>query len=417
MPRPLAAFVAVISLCALATGCSSRVSEPVVGTYRAALQLPGGEAPFGMEVTKENGSVVLYLMNGTERTRIPNVAVADGELRAAFPGYENSLRATLQRKGMEGTVTLIKAGGVEQIIPFKATLNETYRFYADAITDNADVAGRWDVTFTSNDGEASKGVALLEQKHDHVTGTVMTPTGDHRFLEGQVRGNEVQLSTFAGGLAYLYKLKVGKDGALSGEYWQGLKGHEKVAAQRNDNAEIEQISTTMKSADNRLDFTFKDVDGKAVSLSDERFRGKVVVITLGGTWCPNCHDEAAFLVPFYKEYRDKGFEIIALMFERHGDFAKAAAAVRNYERDLQIDYPTLIAGVADDEDPEKKLPTLSGVYGYPTAIFLDRTGKVRKIHTGFTGPATGKHYDEYVVEFRALIDELLQEPAAVTPEA
>jgi len=296
-------------------------------------------------------------------------------------------------------------------------LNETYRFHADAVTDNVDVAGRWEVTFTSDDGEASKGVAVFEQKHDHVTGTVMTPTGDHRFLEGQVRGNEVQLSTFAGGLAYLYKLQVGKDGALSGEYWQGLKGHEKVAAQRNDNAEIEQITTTMKSADNRLDFTFKDVDGKDVSLSDERFRGKVVVITLGGTWCPNCHDEAAFLVPFYKEYRDKGFEIIALMFERHGDFTKAAAAVRNYERDLQIDYPTLIAGVADSEDPEKKLPSLSGVYGYPTAIFLDRTGKVRKIHTGFTGPATGKHYDEYVVEFRALIDELLQEPAAANPEA
>ena len=410
--RPLS-FFTVIALAAFAA-CSTRVSTPVVGSYRAVLELPGGAAPFGLDVAREDNATVLYLINGDERTRVSNVSVADSELHAVFPGYENSLRARLQREGMEGTVTLIKAGGVEQVIPFKAELNQNYRFYPHPITDNADVAGRWDVTFTDGDGKSSRAVAVFTQQHDRVTGTVMTPTGDHRFLDGQVHGEEVQLSTFAGGLAYLYKLRVTKGGLLKGEYWQGLKGHEKVSAQRNDNAQLEQIATTMKSDDARLDFTFKDVSGKPVSLSDERFRGKVVVVTIGGTWCPNCHDEAAFLVPFYKEYRDKGFEIIALMFERHGEFDKAAAAVRGYEHDLGINYPTLIAGIADDEDPEKKLPSLSGVFGYPTAIFLDKTGKVRKIHTGFTGPATGKHYDEYAEEFRTFVDALLQEPDVKT---
>ncbi|MFL6620529.1 MAG: TlpA disulfide reductase family protein [Povalibacter sp.] len=392
------------------TSCSSRVTEPSVGQYRAVLELPGGEAPFGLDVAREGTGFVLYLQNGDERTRVPEVTVEKGELRAKFPGYENSLRATLQRKRIEGAVTLIKAGGVEQVIPLKATLDENYRFYPKPSSDNADVAGRWAVTFTDNEGETSKAVAVLEQQHDRVTGTVMTPTGDHRFLDGQVRGDEVQLSTFAGGLAYLYKLKV-VNGELQGEYWQGLKGHEKVAAQRNPNAELVEIETTLKSPEQPLAFTFNDVDGHPVSLSDERFRGKVIVVTLGGTWCPNCHDEAAFLVPFYKEYREKGFEIIALMFERHGEFDKAAAAVRGYQHDLAIEFPVLIAGVADDEDPERKLPGLSGVYGYPTAIFLDKRGQIRKVHTGFTGPATGKHYEEYTVEFKSLVDELLQEPA------
>ena len=67
---------------------------------------------------------------------------------------------------------------------------------------------------------------------------------------------------------------------------------------------------------------------------------------------------------------------------------------------------------ADDEDPERKLPNLSGVYGYPTAIFVDRSGHIRKIHTGFSGPATGKHYEEQIAGFRALVDELLKENAA-----
>ena len=413
MPRCPSRFAGHTLLCLLLSAavvsCGSHVAEPTTGTYRAVLELPGGAAPFGLDVARENDQWILYLENGSERTRVPHVAVHEGNLSATFPGYENSLQAKIRRDALEGSVTLIKAGGVEQVIPFKATLNESWRFYPVSATDNADVSGRWEVTFTDDEGATSNGVAILEQQHDRVTGTVMTPTGDHRFLAGQMRGDELQLSTFAGGLAYLYKLRV-ENGLLRGEYWQGLKSHEKVAASRNDNADLEHIATTLKS--DRFDFTFNDVDGNPLSLSDERFRNKVVLVTLGGTWCPNCHDEAAFLTPFYQQHRDQGFEVIALMFERHGEFSKAAAAVRGYQRDLHIEYPTLIAGVADDEDPERKLPALSGVYGYPTSILIDRQGKIRDIHTGFSGPATGKHYEEYVQEFTRQVNELLQESAA-----
>jgi thiol-disulfide isomerase/thioredoxin len=389
--------------------CNSRVDAPPLGMYRAVLRLPGGDAPFGLEVAQEQQQYVLYLINGTERTRVSNVRVADGELLAAFPGYENSLRAKLHRQGLEGSVTLIKAGGKEQVIPFTATLGESYRFYPDAATDNADVAGTWEATFTNEKGETSKAILLLDQQHDRVTGTVMTPTGDHRFMDGQMRGDELQLSTFAGGLAYLYKLKVDGKGVLQGDYWQGLASHEKVTAQRNDAATLEGAAkqTTLRDSSQRFAFTFRDVDGNPVSLSDERFRGKVVLVTLGGTWCPNCHDEAQFLAPFYREHREQGFEIIALMFERHGEFAKAARAVRGYRTDLGIEFPTLIAGLSETDEASKALPMLSGIYGYPTSILVDRNGVVRSIHTGFAGPATGRHHDEYAKEFREEVEGLL----------
>jgi thiol-disulfide isomerase/thioredoxin len=387
------------------TACSSRVEAPTTGAYRAVLSLPGGDAPFGLEIEQAAGSYVLYLLNGAERTTVHDVKLSGNKLVAHFPGYENSMRVTMKRDGLNGTVTLIKAGGVEQVIPLRATLGDTYRFFETASSDNADLAGRWEVELVDDDGDATHAVAVFEQTHDRVTGTVMTPTGDHRFLEGQVRGNEVSLSTFAGGLAYLYKLKVSAN-ELEGEYWQGMKSHEKVRGTRKADAELTQVRTQMQSE--RLDFTFKGVDGEDVSLSDERFRGKVVLVSIGGTWCPNCHDEAAFLVPFYAEHRDRGFEVVALMFERHADFDKAARAVRKYRDDLKIEFPMLIAGTAD-ESASKALPTLSGIYGYPTAIFIDRQGKVRKIHTGFTGPASPKDYEEYTVEFRTLVDELLAE--------
>ena len=392
--------------------CGKPVDEPQPGVYRAALELPGGETPFGLEVARENDRFVLYLVNAAERTRVDNVTLADDELRAVFPGYENTLRATMYRDRLEGNVTLIKDDSKEQVIPFRATRETSYRFYEDSLTDNADLAGRWEMTLTS-EGKNTAAVAIFEQQHDRLTGTVMTPTGDHRFLEGQVHGEEAQLSTFAGGLAYLYKLKVNGQGELEGDMWQGLASHSKVKARRNDEATLEGAgpSTELKDQTSRFDFTFRDLDGNEVSLHDEKFRDKVVVVTLGGSWCPNCHDEAVFLVPFYKEYQPKGVEIVALMFERHGEFERAASAVRNYRKDLGIEFATLIAGVSDTDEASKALPTLTGIYGYPTTIVVDRAGIVRDIHVGFSGPATGKHYDEYVAEFRALIDQLLSEPA------
>jgi thiol-disulfide isomerase/thioredoxin len=143
------------------------------------------------------------------------------------------------------------------------------------------------------------------------------------------------------------------------------------------------------------------------SLDDPRFRGKVLIVALAGSWCPNCHDEAAFLEPFYREYRAKGVEVVSLMFEYFGDFPRAAEATERFRKHYGIDYTTLIAGISNKDDASKRLPMLDRVIAYPTTIFIDRTGHVNKIHTGFSGPGTGAHYDALVHEFRAEVDHLL----------
>ena len=188
---------ALVAISIGVVACNSRVETPQLGVYRSVLSLPGGDTPFGLEVAQEQQQYVLYLINGAERTRVSDVKVTDGELTATFPGYENTLRAKINRDSLEGSVTLIKAGGKEQVIPFVAKRGEAYRFHAKSSTDNADVDGTWDTTFTNEKGETTKAILLLEQSHDRVTGSAMTPTGDHRFLEGQMHGDELQLSTFA----------------------------------------------------------------------------------------------------------------------------------------------------------------------------------------------------------------------------
>jgi thiol-disulfide isomerase/thioredoxin len=144
-------------------------------------------------------------------------------------------------------------------------------------------------------------------------------------------------------------------------------------------------------------------------MADAQFDGKVVLIVFAGSWCPNCHDAASFLATLYREYRERGLEIVALMFEHFGDFEKAAAAVNGLRAKFGIEYPTLIAGISDKESAAEKFPQLSGIRAFPTTLFMDRQGRVRRIYTGFSGPATGEHHTRLRQTFIEQIDKLLAE--------
>jgi len=410
----LAASLAALALVvAMAGGCESRSRELQPGSYRAVLDLPGGELPFGLDVAREEGGFVLFLVNGEERVRVTDVSVADGRLTATMPGYENALTAEIRGRKLQGEVALLRAGGDRQVLPFRAESGQAWRFFEEPATDNADVAGRWAVTFTSDTGQKSPGVAEFSQAFERVTGTILTPTGDHRFLAGEMRGDEMFLSRFDGASAYLYRARVDESGDLVGEYWSGKTGHQRFHARRDPDAVLDTsaVATSLKDPAVTLEFTFPDLDDQPVSLSDPRFQGKVVIVTLAGSWCPNCHDEAAFLAQLYRELRGQGLEVVALMFEHFGDFAQAAAATRRFRDKFGIEYTTLIAGTSDRDEAARALPQLTGVFAFPTTIWVDRTGAVRKIHAGFSGPATGSHYTELTREFTEFTQALLAEPA------
>jgi thiol-disulfide isomerase/thioredoxin len=418
--RSIAALVVLAGLVAATSGCGSRSRELEPGNYRAVLESPGGDLPFGLDVAREESGLVLYLVNGKERVRVPEVVVEAGRLTARMPGYENVLTAAISGDELEGEVTLLRAGGQKQSMPLKAKRGEAWRFVEEPLSDNADFSGRWSVTFTDDKGKTSPGVAEFEQMFGTVTGTILTPAGDYRFLAGDAHGDELQLSRFDGAQAHLFRAKLNGRGELEGQHWSGNFGHERFVAVRNPDVELDMssVATGLKDPAVKLQFTFPDLDGNPVSLADPRFDGKVVIVTLAGSWCPNCHDEAAFLAQLYREHRAEGLEVVSLMFEHFGDFTQAANATRRFRKSTGIDYVTLIAGTSDRDEAAKALPQLTGVFAYPTTIWVDRAGVVRKIHAGFSGPATGAHYTELTREFRDFTLELLaptgtsQAPAA-----
>jgi peroxiredoxin len=404
--------LALACLCMLVAACGPRAAEEPAwaGDWRVALQLPGGELPFGLELREEAGTLQGTVVNGEERIAVGAVSLADGQLRFVFPGLETAFEARHLGGRLEGTVTLVKQRGVLQRIPLVATRGPDYRFFTATPEPTAQAGGRWAVTFTADDGTTSAGVGEFRQQGAEVHGTFLTPTADHRYISGQLRGDTLYLRSFNGGHAFLYRLRVDGD-ALDGEYWSGLASHERITGRRDAAASLGEAenATRMKPGEQRLAFTFPDLEGADVSLDDARFRGKVVVVTLGGSWCPNCHDEAAFFAPWYRELRPQGLEIIGLMFEQYADRVQATAAVRRFRDRYSIDYPLLVAGENDREQAARLLPQLSAVLAYPTTIFIDRSGNVRRIHTGFSGPATGSHYERLKRDFDQTVRALLAE--------
>ncbi len=408
----LAGLLILLASCTKVAVPLPESSDPV-GLWRATLELPGGETPFGLELQRSADlKLTGYLINGLERLKVTNIQVESNRLELTMPGFQNKLVGMVSGDELKGEVVMVRPRGELQRIPLQAQRGLSHRFFRSPLQDNARVSGRWSVVFRESNGKTYPAVGEFAQQGSAVTGTFLTPTGDHRFLAGEVRGQELYLSSFDGGHAFLYRASFKNSSRLEGSFWSGLHSLETFTAVRNDAATLgnaEQV-TQMQKPGARLDFQFPDLDGKMVSLADERFRGKALIVTLAGSWCPNCHDEAAFLAPLYRQWRDQGLEIVSLMFERFGDLPQAASATRAFRQEFAIEYTTLIAGISAKDDAAAKLPQLNGVFAFPTTVFVGRDGHVRSIHTGFSGPATGSHYEVLQRDFKSRVAKLLSEP-------
>jgi len=384
------------------------------GQWRAVLERKDGHSiVFNFESKDSAGKKILYIRNAAERLLVDDISYKGDSVVIRLPFFESQLRAVITAEGNLRGVWLKRGADSYQVVPFVAYYNNAVRFPSGKRAPGG-VAGRWKAVFhDARNGDSSVRVGEFTQVGDRVTGTFLDPTGDYRYLEGVMDGDSLRLSCFDGGHAYSFTARLEENGKLSGgQYFSGAVGYETWTAVKDEAAALpDEFTLTKWNKDaGPMAFTFKDIDGHNVSLSDKRFKGKVVLIQIMGSWCPNCMDETAFLSPFYNEYRSKGVEIIGLAYERSTDFVRSQKSLRSFQQRFQVKYPILITGVAvgDPQRAEKTLPQLEKIVGFPTTIFLDKTGRIARIHTGFNGPGTGAHYEEQKKEIYQTVDELLK---------
>jgi peroxiredoxin len=272
------------------------------------------------------------------------------------------------------------------------------------------IDGKWDVLFVGEKGDTTHNVGIFKTTNRIVTGSVLTNSGDMRFLEGAYTATGVQLSAFAGLSPYLLELNLEGNDRFEGTFFTA-RGKTKLIGMRNSKAGLADpyTLTKLKPGSETLSFKLPNISGQTVSLSDERYKNKVVIISILGSWCPNCLDEMKYLAPWYKANKARGVEIIGLSFERKDDIAYAKAAIARLKVKYGAEYEILFAGKVGEEATAKALPEVEKVNSYPTTIFIDKKGKVRKIYTGYNGPATGLFYEEFKKEFNDLMNDLLAE--------
>lgn len=377
-----------------------------IGTYRGNLIAQDNQAmPFMLEVTSKHS---LKIYNADEVIEVDEIAYKNDSVFIKLPFFRTEINGKFDGKNIKGQ--WIDADR-DRYVEFYSEYGVDNRFDNEPTNKDVDVSGIWEMEFNDY-GNIYPAKAVLEQKGNIVTGNIRTPTGDYRFLEGVVAADTLKISTFDGAHAFLFKAHV-TDSSMVGGFYSGNHSLETFVANPNPDFELPDAYTLtfIKEGYDTFDFSFPDLEDNIVSYTDEKFKDKVVLVQIMGSYCPNCLDETKFYSKFYEANKHKGLEIVALAFENAKTKEKAINGLNRMKERVGLNYEILIAqiGTNDKGKAQEKLPMLNKVASYPTTIYLDRTGKVRKIHTGFNGPATGEKYESFKTEFDAFLNTLLDE--------
>ncbi|MDE1190732.1 MAG: TlpA disulfide reductase family protein [Arachidicoccus sp.] len=400
-----------LSLIIVSLSVSSFAQHALKNTsWRAAIIRPDGKQIFfNLHTATEKNKTVFYLDNASESIKISDVSFNDDSVIINMPVFESGFRAKIISPDSLNGSWIRASIGKNIVLPFTATTKNAARFPTKYGNASRNLSGKFAITFTKSNEPA---IGNFIQKGNKIQGSILTPTGDDRYLEGILSADSVWLSGFDGIHSLLYEAKISGNN-ISGTSYSGAISKEDFIGEKKDSPTLPNSAAmyVKDSADGHLNFKFKDLNEEEISINDNRFKNKVVILDIMGSWCPNCMDETAFLSNYYKKNKERGVEIIGLCYELTTDFNRSKKSIEKFQKQFDVKYPLLITGVsvADPLRTEKTLPQLTDIKMFPTTIILDKTGKIRKIDTGFEGPATGDYYINYVNEFNTLIDKLLKE--------
>jgi thiol-disulfide isomerase/thioredoxin len=399
----LAALLFAIAPAAVA---QTSTNQSLTGLWDATITFNGQDIPFRLQIAGDGSNVKGWLFNGEDKVVASGGSFQNGSLVLNFDSYAAKLEAKLQDGALVGQ--------------YGPMLNKNYpvtahrhQAAAESSASAPSINGLWEVAVKSAKGEQAWRLIVQQKSASDVSAAILRVDGDTGALTGSYKDGKFVLSHFSGGRPALMILTPASDGTLAVNMTD-LHGSSQLTATRPDVARAKGLAppadpdhhTTVKDPTEPFKFSFPDLNGKIVSNTDARFQGKVVLVNITGSWCPNCHDEAPFLAELDRKYRSQGLEVVALSFEE-GDQLKDPTRLRAFMKEYGIGYTVLLGGTPDDRDAKLTQPV--NLNSWPTTFFLGRDGRVRFAHAGFPGPASGDLYRQATHEFYARVESLLAE--------
>jgi thiol-disulfide isomerase/thioredoxin len=271
--------------------------------------------------------------------------------------------------------------------------------------------GRWKVLFEPGTPNEEVLVGVFQQEmNGRIFGSFLSETGDYRYLHGYAANGKLHLQTYTGYWAFVVEADLNGSNEMTGVFYSGGKSSSPFKAIKDETVQLrdEAELTYLIKRDERVVLNnLSKLNGRKTNL-DLSKNGKLTLIQIMGTWCPNCIDEANLLKELHAAYGKQGLEIIALGFEVGTDTKKQRSRLKRFVKDLQVNYPVYLAGTSSKEAAAAYFPMLNGIMSFPTSILVDEQGKIIAIHTGFSGPATGPAYTELVNKYKQEIENALE---------
>ena len=398
----------IVAMTIALVGAVTRAQAPTVpirGLWDATVVAGGVEVPFRIEIAGAGRSVTGTFFNGDERMTSSSGAFENGALTLEWDALGTKLDATLKDGHLEGQYSRGTRGAP---LPFAAKRFAPPEAAAAGVPL---IGGLWlmNLPAKSSKGESAWQL-IVRQSGAEVSAAILRVDGDTGTLTGAYRDGKFVLGHFSGARPLRVEITPQQDGTLT-----VVQNHDApIPAVRDDQAKAKGLPqptdptrfTSVTDPSEPLRWSFPDLTGKTVSNTDDRFRRKVVIVDISGSWCPNCHDETPFLVELYRKYHDRGLEIVALSFEEAAQLqnpVRLKAFIKHYD----ITYPVLVAG--EPKDASAKLPQAINLNSFPTTFFVGRDGRVRSAHAGFPGKASGKFHEEAKREMTHTVEQLLAE--------
>lgn len=380
------------------------------GVWRMQMDLGEVKLPFNFTIDKKQNDWEMVIINAEERININSIQQKNDSLFIDLPIYESVFELKIEDSTKLSGLWRNLYKSEDYTIPVEANFGDSFRFSAAKEDLMKDISGKYEATLKPNTENARKAIALFKQDGNKLSGTFVTESGDYRHLDGNFVNDSLFLSTFDGFSAYVFVAE-NQDSIIKGKYYSGNHFSDNWEAFKNEDFELANPDslTFIKEGYEGLSFSFPNADGEMVSLEDDRFKNKVVIVQIMGSWCPNCLDETRYLADLHNKYQKDGLEVIALAFERTKSEEKAFENVGELKERTGANYPFLLASWERKANAAEKLPMLNHIMSFPTAIYLNRKGEVVKIHTGFYGPGTGEMYEKFSRETEAFVSALLEE--------
>jgi thiol-disulfide isomerase/thioredoxin len=402
----------------------SSSASPIVGVWKGFATVgETQQVPITIRISGSGSSLRAEFLNGPadhpDATPASSVTFDGTHLIASFDYFARTLDATLTDDKLGGTYGPTHPTAKTAPTPFIVTRGKALVDPASA-PNAPDISGSWEIATKSSKGESAWEFRAdpPSSKSPVIKTVIQRIDGDTGGLWGTWNGTSYIVSHFNAAGPALYSVTPQSDGTLLLKSLLAnphAPANADLIARRPTEARKENLpaptdptqQTTVKDPNKPLTFSFPDLAGRIVSNRDSQFRGKVVIVAVGGSWCPNCHDEASFLVSLYKKFHSKGLEIVNLDFEQ-GDPDTDTARLKAFIAHYGIPYPVLTAGTTDQL--AEKIPQGVNLNCWPTSFFIGRDGLVKETHAGFAGPGNTVGHAALEHDVTALIEKLLAEP-------